>query len=55
MSGHKHAASMLRYAQDAHETKWPHERWEVSDDGVDWMACLQNPQWIETMFYRRKP
>ena len=55
MSGHTHAASMLEYGQDAHETKWPYEGWEVSDDGKDWMECLKHPDWVENMFYRRKP
>lgn len=65
MTAHKHAASMMQYAQDAAETDRPWERWEYSDTSTlnqhgekirdDWYDCGDNPGWHPNVQYRRKP
>lgn len=53
---HKHAASMVLYAQDAMETPRPWERWELFlPNGCGWVNCTSNPSWYEHIEYRRKP
>lgn len=57
MAGHKHAALMLQYAQDAAETDRPWERWEFSNPSVpEWRSVeFSHPLWDEDCNYRRKP
>lgn len=55
MTAHKHAASMMLYAQDAAETDKPWQRWEAGDDNGHWYSLTDNPIWDETTVYRRKP
>lgn len=54
MAAHKHAALMLKYAQDAMETDRPWERWEVAAPN-EWKGCEISPSWSEDHNYRRKP
>lgn len=55
MIAHKHAASMLQYAQDAAETDTPWELWEYKLHGEPWFGCENHPTWSENISYRRKP
>ena len=55
MTAHKHADSMLLYAQDAAETDTPWELWEYKLHGEPWFGCEDNPTWSENISYRRKP
>lgn len=59
MSGHKHAALMALYAQDAKETDRPWERWQWSYTGHStenrWFDCKENILWYPQREYRRKP
>ena len=54
MAAHKHAALMLKYAQDAMETDRPWERWEVAAPN-ECKGCEIPPSWSEDHNYRRKP
>lgn len=60
MAGHKHAAHMKAYADDAAETERPWERWQWSEspDSAEWIDCkvYENaPIWCVSCGYRRKP
>lgn len=53
---HTHAHLMALYAQDAAETDKPWERWEVKNPtSHQWSSLKDNPWWIDTCEYRRKP
>ena len=55
MTAHKHAALMLKYAQDAAETDRPWERWEFEVKSGVWCNLSEHPAWLEHKEYRRKP
>jgi hypothetical protein len=59
VTGHKHAALMLQYAQDAAETVRPWERWENRNPTFNrpdqWGALIDHPEWNPAIEYRRKP
>lgn len=56
VKGHKWAKEMAQYAQDAMETEFPWERWQFRcDDGGSWLQCSENPEWVKSHQYRRKP
>ena len=55
MTEHKNAHLMELYAQDAHETKTPWERWESKHQLAGWYDCRSEPYWDSTTgIYRRK-
>jgi hypothetical protein len=55
-SGHKHAESMMLYAQDAAKSSKPWELWECkSDTQGTWHNLYEHPAWDITREYRRKP
>ena len=51
---HKHAESMMLFAQDALETDTPWERWEAQYDDCGWESLYGSPQWDTETQYRRK-
>ena len=52
---HKHAKSMMLYAQDAMETDKPWERWQFKHKLHDtWCDFSDHPTWIDTHEYRQK-
>jgi len=54
--GHKHAALMAKYAEDAKTTDKPWELWEVNTTPHScWGELATNPTWSEYADYRRKP
>ena len=55
MAKHVHADLMLQYAQDAQETPEPWERWEFNSIGRKWSQLTNNPTWVTSIQYRRKP
>jgi hypothetical protein len=54
--GHKHAALMAQYAQDAqtHEEPWKLWQYQYEPAGT-WKDCSGSPFWANTVEYRRKP
>lgn len=55
MSKHKHAESMVLYAQDAMETDEPWERWESRNcENNVWCDLDNHPCWFTHREYRRK-
>ena len=55
MTAHKNAHLMELYAQDAHETETPWERWESKHQLAGWHDCRGEPCWDSTdLVYRRK-
>ena len=56
MSGHKHAAEMLQYAEDAAVMEKPWENWEyrLAGGGV-WFEQQSHPRWAFGTEYRRRP
>ena len=56
MAAHKHAEHMALYAQDAKETEYPWERWQVcSLESGEWLTLSDTPCWAQIFEYRRKP
>lgn len=59
MTGHKHAALMLQYAQDAAETAEPWRLWQNRNPTFNrpdlWYALVDHPEWNPALEYRRKP
>ena len=55
MAKHIHAENMALYAQDAQETPEPWERWEFNSIGRKWSQLTNNPTWVTSIQYRRKP
>lgn len=54
MIGHKHAAAMALFAEDAKRTNTPWKYWEYSNDnGEIWRKTTCSPFWHETYLYRR--
>lgn len=54
--GHKHAALMAQYAQDAAETDKPWERWEFRPYGPEnWIKGTSDFCFYSDCEYRRKP
>lgn len=55
-SGHKHAESMMLYAEDAAKSSEPWELWECKfDTQGTWCKLYDHPVWDITREYRRKP
>lgn len=51
---HKHAASMLKYAEDAAKTDAPWRLWEQRDLMADkWVVLENHPRWLIETQYRR--
>ena len=51
---HKHAASMLKYAEDAATTETPWLLWEARSFTQDsWVQLPAHPKWSGDMYYRR--
>lgn len=51
---HKHAASMLKYAEDAAETDAPWRLWEQRELMSDeWFVLENHPRWLVATQYRR--
>lgn len=51
---HKHAASMLKYAEDAAETEQPWLLWEQRELMSDeWFVLENHPRWVVATQYRR--
>jgi hypothetical protein len=53
--GHKHAALMAQYAEDAKTTDKPWELWEFKYGAEGWKDCSGSPFWASEVEYRRKP
>ena len=53
--GHRHAALMALYAQDAAECAAPWTRWERRQADQPWCPCARHPNWRSSTQYRRKP
>lgn len=52
---HKHAESMLKYAQDAMEFDKPWERWDVYNSVIGvWVKCGSHPTWDVDFEYRQR-
>ena len=54
MTSHKHAASMLLYAQDAAEDPQPWKLWQKLT-GFGYEDLVENPRWDILSNYRRRP
>ena len=54
MTAHKHAASMLLYAQDAAEEGYPWTLWQTCHGGLKWSNLETHPTWLSYAEYRRK-
>lgn len=51
---HKHAANMLKYAEDAATTEQPWLLWEARNFTQDsWVQLPTHPKWYDGMHYRR--
>ena len=52
---HKHAASMLKYAEDAATTEQPWHLWELKSAGPGsvWLPLTGHPNWYTDTEYRR--
>lgn len=54
--GHKHAALMAQYAEDAQQCDYPWVRWQNRHfTQTTWDTCNTHPVWHEAREYRRKP
>lgn len=54
-AGHKHAALMLEYAQDAAKTPTPWLGWQVRGVDGEFRDLNDNPSWTPSVSFRRKP
>lgn len=55
MSGHRYAAEMLQYAEDAAVMEKPWENWEYRLAGGEWFTQQSHPRWVLGTEYRRRP